>query len=83
METILSPALQDTKRTQSLKKMPSTKKWHWGKTIASFLLVLCTMPLGHALMKVMESNLKIPLLQRHGADVVRPLRGHAVLDGMG
>lgn len=57
METILSPALQDTKRTQSLKKMPSTKKWHWGKTIASFLLVLCTMPLGHALMKVMESNL--------------------------
>lgn len=27
---------------------------HWWKSIASFLLVLCTMPLGHALMIVME-----------------------------
>ena len=30
------------------------EKNHWGKTIASFLLVLFTMPLGHALMILME-----------------------------
>ena len=27
---------------------------HWGKTIVSFLVVLCAMPLGHALMILME-----------------------------
>ena len=31
------------------------QKKYWGKTVASFFLVLCTMPLGHALMKIMES----------------------------
>ena len=35
---------------------------YWGKTIASFFLVLCTMPLGHALMTVMESTLSISAL---------------------
>lgn len=35
---------------------------YWGKTIASFFLVLCTMPLGHALMKVMESTLSVSAL---------------------
>lgn len=29
------------------------KKYYWGKSIASFLLVLFTMPLGHALMMIM------------------------------
>lgn len=32
------------------------QKKYWGKTVASFFLVLCTMPLGHALMKIMESG---------------------------
>lgn len=34
----------------------------WGKTIASFLLVLFTMPLGHALMRVMEDTLTVTAL---------------------
>ena len=29
-------------------------KNYWGRTFASFLLVLFAMPLGHALMKIME-----------------------------
>ncbi len=29
-------------------------KIYWGRTLASFLLVLFAMPLGHALMKIME-----------------------------
>ena len=36
----------------------NTKKY-WGKTIASFLLVLFTMPLGHALMRVMEDTMTL------------------------
>lgn len=31
------------------------KKKNWWKSIASFLLVLCTMPLGHAMMIIMEN----------------------------
>ncbi len=31
-----------------------TKKNYWGRTIASFLLVLFSMPLGHGLMIMME-----------------------------
>lgn len=34
-----------------------TQKLYWGKTIASFFLVLFTMPLGHALMRVMEDTM--------------------------
>lgn len=33
-----------------------------GKSIASFMLVLCTMPLGHALMKIMENSLNTTAL---------------------
>lgn len=33
------------------------KKRYWWKTLASFMVVLFTMPLGHALMIVMEKNL--------------------------
>lgn len=33
------------------------QKKYWGKTIASFFLVLFTMPLGHALMKIMETTM--------------------------
>ena len=32
-------------------------KRYWGKTIAAFFLVLFTMPLGHALMRVMEDTM--------------------------
>ena len=39
-----------------------TTKRYWGKTMASFFLVLCTMPLGHALMKVMESSMNATAL---------------------
>ena len=35
----------------------NTPKLYWGKTIASFFLVLFTMPLGHALMRVMEDTM--------------------------
>ena len=35
---------------------------YWGKTIASFLLVLFTMPLGHALMRVMEDTMSVTAL---------------------
>ena len=38
------------------------RKSYWGKTIASFLLVLFTMPLGHALMKIMESTMSVGTL---------------------
>ena len=38
-----------------------TKKY-WGKTIASFLLVLFTMPLGHALMRIMEDTMSVTAL---------------------
>ena len=34
----------------------------WGKTLASFLLVLLTMPLGHALMRVMEDTMSVSAL---------------------
>ncbi len=33
------------------------KKRYWGKALASFFLVLFTMPLGHALMKIMEHTM--------------------------
>ena len=33
------------------------KKKNWWKSIASFLLVLCTMPLGHAMMIIMEKTM--------------------------
>lgn len=33
------------------------KKMNWWKSIASFLLVLCTMPLGHAMMIIMEKTM--------------------------
>lgn len=33
--------------------MPTAKRYYWGKSIASFLVVLFTMPLGHALMMLM------------------------------
>ena len=39
-------------------------KLHWGKTIASFFLVLCTMPLGHALMRVMEDTMSVSLMNK-------------------
>ena len=35
---------------------------YWGKTIASFMLVLFTMPLGHALMRVMEDTMSVTAL---------------------
>ena len=38
------------------------QKKYWGKTVASFFLVLCTMPLGHALMKIMESAMPATVL---------------------
>ena len=37
--------------------MTSCKKRYWGKSLASFFLVLFTMPLGHALMKIMEHTM--------------------------
>ena len=39
-----------------------TTRKYWGKTIASFLLVLFTMPLGHALMRVMEDTMNVTTL---------------------
>ena len=38
------------------------QKRYWGKTVASFFLVLFTMPLGHALMKVMETTMTASVL---------------------
>ena len=38
------------------------QKKYWGKTVASFFLVLFTMPLGHALMKIMESTMSATVL---------------------
>ena len=38
------------------------QKKYWWKTVASFFLVLCTMPLGHALMKIMESTMSATAL---------------------
>ena len=39
-----------------------TQKLYWGKTVASFFLVLFTMPLGHALMRVMEDTMSVTAL---------------------
>ena len=39
-------------------------KRYWGKTIAAFLLVLATMPLGHALMRVMEDTMSVTVMNR-------------------
>ena len=44
--------------------MKTTVKRYWGKTIAAFLLVLATMPLGHALMRVMEDTMTVTALNR-------------------
>jgi len=41
-----------------------TKKLYWGKAILSFLLVLFTMPLGHALMRVMEDTMEFTTMNR-------------------
>ena len=38
------------------------KKLYWGRTIASFFLVLFTMPLGHALMRVMEETMETSVM---------------------
>ena len=52
------------------------QKKYWGKTLASFFLVLCTMPLGHALMKVMETTLSVTAL--HYAAFAMGLVGLAI-----
>ena len=39
-------------------------KLYWGKTIASFFLVLFTMPLGHAIMRVMEETMSVSLMNK-------------------
>ena len=52
------------------------QKKYWGKTLASFFLVLCTMPLGHALMKVMEATLSVTAL--HYAAFAMGLVGLAI-----
>ena len=39
-------------------------KLYWGKTIASFFLVLFTMPLGHALMRVMEETMSVSVMNK-------------------
>ena len=44
--------------------MKTTVRHYWGKTLAAFLLVLATMPLGHALMRVMEDTMSVTLLNR-------------------
>ena len=44
--------------------MSTTAKRYWGKTIASFLLVLATMPLGHALMRIMEDTMSVSVLNK-------------------
>ena len=44
--------------------METVRKYHWGKTVAAFLLVLFTMPLGHALMRVMEDTMSVTTLNR-------------------
>ncbi len=41
---------------------PLARKKYWGKALASFALVLFTMPLGHALMILMEHILPKPVL---------------------
>ena len=42
-------------KTTEMNLMPSAgSKRYWWKAIASFLMVLFTMPLGHALMIIME-----------------------------
>jgi len=39
-------------------------KLYWGKAVLSFLLVLFTMPLGHALMRVMEDTMEFTTMNR-------------------
>jgi len=43
-------------------KVMGTKKLYWGKSITSFLLVLFTMPLGHAAMIIMEKTMSTTAL---------------------
>jgi hypothetical protein len=40
------------------------QKLYWGKTILSFFIVLLTMPLGHALMRVMEQTMSFTAMNR-------------------
>ena len=44
--------------------METVRKYHWGVTLASFFLVLATMPLGHALMRVMEDTMSVTVMNR-------------------
>lgn len=54
-----------TPRTDGTEHARETRtKYHWGKTAASFLLVLLTMPIGHALMIVMERAMPAPAMHR-------------------
>lgn len=38
--------------------MEKIRKYYWGRTLASFFLVLFTMPLGHALMMIMDKTME-------------------------
>lgn len=49
-----------------MKQSTQEKKLYWGRTLASFFLVLLTMPLGHALMIVMDNTLS-PTAVHYGA----------------
>lgn len=60
-----------------VREVKASPRLYWGKTIASFLLVLCTMPLGHALMKVMEATLSVTAL--HYAAFFMGLAGLAIV----
>lgn len=54
----VSPSASDTASSSSSRSSsPALHRLHWWKASVSFLFVLMTMPLGHALMIILEHSL--------------------------
>ena len=49
------------------------KNLYWGKTIGSILIILLLMPLGHALMIIMEHTLEPTTLQMVTMSPTKPI----------
>lgn len=45
-------------QTDKNRDMEKIRKYYWGRTLASFFLVLFTMPLGHAMMMIMDKTME-------------------------
>jgi len=60
-----------------MKEMKAKRQLYWWRTIASFLMVLCLMPLGHALMILMGATMSADAV--HVGAFLMGLAGYAIV----